>query len=145
MLFSLGQVDLNKNPMKLHLGELRRRGIFKTLAAYAVAAWVLVEAASIIAPAFLLPPWTVAAVTTLLVLGAFPALYLAWRYEFTNKGIERDESRIPDEVDRVVQRLAIVFAFGLMAITATLWVNYFRAQSSDAIEAMAEAQSANRP
>lgn len=127
--------------MKLHLSELRRRGIFKTLASYAVAAFVLVEAASMIAPAFRLPEWTVAALTTMLVLGAFPALYLAWRFEFTNKGIERDKSRVPDEVDRVVQRLATVFVFALLAITVALWVNYYRTQSTDGIETMVGTQS----
>lgn len=129
--------------MKLHLGELRRRGIFKMLTAYALAAWVLIEAASIIAPAFLLPAWTVAAVTTLLVLGTLPVLFLAWRYDLTAKGIERDASHVPDDIDRVVQRLATVCVFVLLAITATLWVHYFRTQSASSFDPTATTQAIN--
>lgn len=126
--------------MKLHLGELRRRGVFKTLGAYAVASWVLIEVVSIVAPAFLLPSWTVAAVTTILVLGAFPAFIFAWRYEFTKQGIERDLAHVPDEVDHVARVLGLIFVVGLLGVTATLWVNYFRAQSDNAVEAITDAQ-----
>jgi hypothetical protein len=126
--------------MKLHLAELRRRGIFKALAAYAVASWVLVEVVSIIAPAFLLPPWTVAAVATVFVLGAFPVLLLAWRYELTDAGLARDESLVPDEVDRSARTLATVFLLGLLGATSLLWVNYFRAQPEETVHSLTEAQ-----
>ena len=88
--------------MKLHLAELRRRGVFKTLAGYAVVSWVLIEVTSVIAPAFLLPDWVVAALTTLLVLGALPVLLLSWRYEFTLEGIKRDTRTVSDELERSV-------------------------------------------
>ena len=37
-----------RNIVKLHVIELSRRGVFKTLAAYAVTSWVLIEVASAI-------------------------------------------------------------------------------------------------
>ena len=126
--------------MKFHLTELSRRGVFKTLAAYAVASWVLIEVASVIAPAFLLPEWTVAVLTTVVVLGAFPALVLAWRYDFTREGIKRDTSHVPDEVDRVAKRVSIVLLLLLLTVTSVLWMNYFRAQSVSELDDLLEAQ-----
>ena len=126
--------------MKLHLAELRRRGVFKTLAGYAVASWVLIEVTSVIAPAFLLPDWAVATLTTVLVLGAFPVLLLSWRYEFTLEGIKLDTRSVPDEFERSARSITALILVLLLAITASLWVNYFRAQTSSEVENMLAAQ-----
>jgi TolB-like protein len=125
--------------MKLHLTELSRRGVFKVLAAYAVAAWVLIEVVSVITPAFLLPGWTVAVITTLLVLGAFPALVLAWRYDITREGIKRDTSEVSSEVDHMARRISVVIVLGLVAAVAVLWVHYFNVQSATKLAATFEA------
>lgn len=126
--------------MKLPLAEISRRGVFKTLAAYTVAAWVLIEVISVMATAFLLPNWTVAAVTTILVLGAFPALLLSWHYEFSAEGIKRDSAHSSDEIDKVVKRVSAVLVIVLAGITAALWMNYFKAHSTNEIAAMQQAQ-----
>jgi TolB-like protein/tetratricopeptide (TPR) repeat protein len=126
--------------MKLHLAELRRRGVFNTVIAYAVAAWVLIEVADVIAPAFLLPEWFVAALMTLLVLGAFPVILLSWRYDITWEGIKRDSTRVSPEVERSARRISAVLAVSLLGITAALWVNYFRLQSASEVENLLEAQ-----
>jgi TolB-like protein len=66
-------------------GELRRRRVVKTTVAYAVVAWVIVEASSTIFPALLLPDWTV----TLVVVSALVALpvvvVLAWIFDIERK------------------------------------------------------------
>lgn len=126
--------------MKLHLAELRDRGVFQTLAGYAVVSWVLIEVTSVIAPAFLLPDWVVAALTTALVLGALPVLLLSWRYEFTLEGIKRDTRAVPDEFDRSARSVMTVIIVLLLAITTMLWVNYFRSQSKSEVEELFEAQ-----
>lgn len=45
--------------MRGFLDELRRRKVTKTAALYAVVAWVVIEASSVILPALQLPEWTV--------------------------------------------------------------------------------------
>lgn len=116
--------------MKLHLAELSRRGVFKTLAAYAVTAWVLTEVISVIGEGFLLPPWTVAAATTVLVLGAFPVILLSWRYDVTLEGIKRDTRSLPADVEKSARVISGLIVVVLLAITAALWTNYYRAQSA---------------
>lgn len=126
--------------MKLHLAELSRRGVFKTLVAYAVAAWVLTEVTSVIGPAFLLPDWTVAAVTTVVVLGAFPVLLLSWRYDFTLEGIERDTRRLSKPAERSAKTISALIVILLLSATAMLWMNYFRAQTTNEANSLLLAQ-----
>mgnify|MGYP000547232273 FL=1 len=126
--------------MRLHWTELRRRGVFQTLAAYAVACWVVIEVVSTIAPAFRLPDWVVAAVTTLLVLGAFPVLVVSWRYDFTRDGIKRDTTDLSDEIGRAARRVSALLLIALLAVTAALWVNFFNERSVDELTAALDAQ-----
>ncbi len=126
--------------MKLHIKELSRRGVFKTLVAYAVAAWVGTEVTSVIAPAFLLPDWMVAAVTTAFVLGAFPVLLLSWRYDLTRAGVKRDTSVLSESAEKTARIVSAVVVFALLGTTAMLWLNYFRARSVDEVQSLVEAQ-----
>jgi hypothetical protein len=43
--------------MNNFFAELKRRNVYKIAVAYAVAAWLLIQAASIFLPAFDAPPW----------------------------------------------------------------------------------------
>jgi len=79
------------NRLKRLLGEIRRRGVFKGVAAYAVVAWGASLAASDLLPAFGAPDWTVRAfVICAVVLGIPLAAALAWIYEISSSGIVRD-------------------------------------------------------
>ncbi|RLE17976.1 MAG: hypothetical protein DRJ50_13460, partial [Actinobacteria bacterium] len=101
---------------------------------------MLIEVTSVIAPAFLLPDWIIAALTTLLVLGAFPVLLLSWRYEITREGIKRDTRSVPDEMKRSARSVSALIAVVLLVITTALWVNYFRTQTSNELETILKAQ-----
>jgi hypothetical protein len=79
------------NRLKRLLGEIRRRGVFKGVAAYSVVAWGASLAASDLLPAFGAPDWTVRAfVICAVVLGIPLAAALAWVYEISSSGIVRD-------------------------------------------------------
>lgn len=67
--------------------ELRRRRVFRVAAAYAVVAWVVIEAASVIGPELMLPEWFTRAVILLAALGFPVALVLAWAYDVTPAGV----------------------------------------------------------
>ena len=62
---------------------------------FAVVAWVIVEAASIILPTFEAPGWVMKAFTFLVIAGFPLALVFAWAFEMTPEGLKREH-----EVDR---------------------------------------------
>src|SRR4051812_19939807 len=70
--------------------ELKRRNVYKVAVAYAVAAWLLIQAASIFLPAFDAPPWMLKACLIVLLLGFPVALALSWAFEITPEGIKRE-------------------------------------------------------
>lgn len=70
--------------------ELRRRHVLKVGGAYVVAAIGTVGAADLFFPRLALPDWTVTLVVGLAVVGFPVALVLAWAYEVTPTGIERE-------------------------------------------------------
>lgn len=70
--------------------EVRRRGVFKVVAAYAVVAWGASLAATDLLPAFGAPDWAARAFIICAVLGLPIAALMAWIYEITTSGIVRD-------------------------------------------------------
>jgi adenylate cyclase len=71
--------------------ELKRRNVYKVAVAYAVVAWLLIQAASILFPTFEAPPWVMKVFVAVLVLGFPIALVIAWAFESTPQGIKRTE------------------------------------------------------
>lgn len=69
------------------LAELKQRKVFRVGAAYLVAAWLLVQVASIALPAFDAPAWVLRLVILLFALGFPLALLLAWALELTPDGV----------------------------------------------------------
>jgi len=77
--------------------ELKRRKVYKVAAAYAIVAWLLIQAASILFPTFEAPPWVMKVFVTAVILGLPVALILAWAFELTPEGIRREEEVAPRE------------------------------------------------
>src|SRR5438046_10048621 len=71
--------------------ELKRRNVYKVAVAYAVVAWLLIQAASILLPTFEAPSWVMKVFVVLVALGFPIALVLAWAFEATPEGIKRTE------------------------------------------------------
>jgi TolB-like protein/Tfp pilus assembly protein PilF len=73
--------------------ELKRRNVYKVAVAYAVIAWLLIQAGSILFPTFEAPVWVMKVFVALIAAGFPIALVLAWAFEMTPEGIARtDES-----------------------------------------------------
>src|SRR6478672_7492428 len=70
--------------------ELKRRNVYKVAAAYAVAAWLLIQAASILFPTFDAPPWLMQIFVVILAIGFPAALVFSWAFEITPEGIVRE-------------------------------------------------------
>ena len=81
-----------KNKTKLSwrwlLDELRRREVFRTAGLYVGVAWILIEASSVLLPAFEAPEWVLRALIILAVIGLPVTIVLAWVYDVTESGIE---------------------------------------------------------
>jgi TolB-like protein len=71
--------------------ELKRRNVYKVAVAYAVVAWLLIQAASILFPTFEAPGWVMKVFVSAVALGFPIALLLAWAFELTPEGIKRTE------------------------------------------------------
>ena len=78
--------------------ELKRRNVYKVAVAYAVVAWLLIQAASIFFPTFEAPGWVMKVFVAVVVAGFPIALILAWAFELTPEGLRRTESA--DELPR---------------------------------------------
>src|SRR5690349_8176616 len=79
------------------LSELKRRKVYRVAVAYAVVAWLLIQAGSILFPTFEAPLWVMKVFVTAVVLGFPVALILAWAFELTPEGIKREEEVAPPE------------------------------------------------
>src|SRR3954462_11655956 len=101
--------------------ELKRRNVYKVAAAYAVAAWLLIQAASIFLPAFDAPPWVLKACLIVSLLGFPVALAISWAFEITPEGIKR-ESEIEDDksTTRRTGRKIVGITVALAAIAGAL-------------------------
>src|SRR5205085_12454733 len=84
--------------MSNFFAELKRRNVYKVAVAYAVVAWLLFQAASIILPTFEAPPWVMKAFVVFLSLGFVLAVSISWAFEMTPEGMKRTADVSADEV-----------------------------------------------
>src|SRR5450432_1771925 len=78
--------------------ELKRRNVYKVAIAYAVVAWLLIQAASILFPTFEAPAWVMKVFVAVAAAGFPIALVIAWAFEMTPEGLKRTENVSPNEV-----------------------------------------------
>jgi TolB-like protein len=100
------------------LTELRRRKVYRVAVAYAIVAWLLIQAASILFPTFEAPPWVMKVSVSAVILGFPVALILAWAFELTPEGIRRSEETAPRELKTPKvgsKRTAIIVAAAVLA------------------------------
>ena len=104
--------------------ELKRRNVYKVAVAYAVVAWLLIQAASIILPTFEAPAWGMKVLLTALAIGFPIAVILAWAFEITPEGIVRAENVLPNEsITRKTGRklTRVIIVLGLLAAGLLAW------------------------
>jgi len=101
------------------LKELQRRNVIRMAGLYLVAAWLMVQVASTVFPAFDLPAWALRGVILLLGIGFVPALIFSWVFELTPDGLKRDsdvevtKSIAPQTARRMDHMLLVVMALAL--------------------------------
>ena len=112
--------------------ELKRRNVYKVAVAYAVVAWLTIQAASIFLPAFNAPLWAMQVVILILMIGFPIALVFSWAFEITPEGIVREsevtaDHSITHHTGRKIVALTIVLA---LVATGLLIFQLVRARSS---------------
>ena len=76
--------------------ELKRRNVYKVAITYAVVAWLLIQAASILLPTFEAPTWVMKAFVVFLAFGFVISVMISWAFEATPEGLKRTENVPPD-------------------------------------------------
>src|SRR5256886_15539801 len=117
------------------LSELKWRNVYKVAVAYAVVAWLTIQAASIFLPAFNAPQWAMQIVILILVVGFPIALAFSWAFEITPEGIVRESEVTADEsithhTGRKIVALTIVLA---VVATGLLIFQFIRARSTSSL------------
>jgi TolB-like protein len=75
--------------------ELRRRNVLRVAAAYALVAWIIIEAGSVLLPTFGATEGTFQVYVVVVLIGFVIAVVFAWIFEITPEGVKRDK-----DVDR---------------------------------------------
>lgn len=105
-------------PMSSLFHELKRRNVYKVAIAYAVVAWLLIQAASILFPTFEAPAWVMKVFVAVLALGLPVALIIAWAFEMTPQGMKRTEELSPHEIIPQWSRRKFVVFIASVALLA---------------------------
>jgi TolB-like protein/Tfp pilus assembly protein PilF len=112
--------------------ELKRRNVYKVAVAYAVVAWLLIQAASIFFPAFDAPPWVMKIFIIVIIFGFPVALIFSWAFEITPEGIKLESEIEPSRsIKRRTGRKIVAMTIALAVVAAGLFVYQFvRSRSS---------------
>ena len=99
--------------------ELKRRNVYKVAVAYAVVAWLLIQAASILFPTFEAPGWMMKVFVAVVAAGFPIALILAWAFELTPEGLKRTEfaGELPKKSARSHVWIYVVVIAGAISVS----------------------------
>lgn len=109
------------------LDELKRRNVIRLAGIYLVGAWLIVQVAETLLPAFGAPDWVLRTLVLLLAIGFVPALVFAWVFELTPEGLQRDRGADaaragPRPTGQRMDRLLLV---GLVLVVALVAADRF--------------------
>jgi TolB-like protein/Tfp pilus assembly protein PilF len=125
--------------------ELKRRNVYKVAAAYAVVAWLLLQAASIFLPAFDAPPWVMKIFIIVIIFGFPVALIFSWAFEITPEGIKLESEIEPNKsIARRTGRKIVAVTIALAVVAAGLFVYQLVRSKSDAPGSPSTATIANK-
>src|SRR5436309_3562153 len=103
--------------------ELKRRNVYKVAVAYAVVAWLLMQAASILFPAFDAPPWVMKIFIIVVIFGFPVALIFSWAFEITPEGFKLESEIEPNKsIKRRTGRKIVAVTIALAVVAAGLFV-----------------------
>ena len=72
--------------------ELKRRNVLRVAATYAVVAWIIIEAGSVLLPTFGASESAFQIYVVVVVIGFLVSLVLAWIFEVTPEGVKLEKN-----------------------------------------------------
>ena len=125
--------------MESFLTELRRRNVLRVAAAYALVAWILIEAGSVLLPTFGAPDWYFRVYVVIVAMGFVLSLIFAWIFEITAEGVKR-ESEVDRSIDRPRKQgfnVVIITLLGIaLAVSVSFNVSGVRTQAPAVLQAV---------
>jgi TolB-like protein/Tfp pilus assembly protein PilF len=116
-------------PMSL-FNELKRRNVFRVGIAYLAGAWLLIEVAGTLFPAFGIPDWSIRFMVIVFALGFVPALVFSWVYELTPEGLKREKDVVREvSTTHLTAKRLDLFTIGLIVaavafiLTDRMWLS----------------------
>jgi len=121
--------------------ELKRRNVFRVAIAYLAGAWLLIEVAGTLFPAFGIPVWVFRFLVIVFALGFIPVLIISWAYEMTPEGLKREKDVVRDaSVTHVTAKRLDGITIGLIVVALAfilvdrIWLDpRYAEQSADPI------------
>jgi hypothetical protein len=97
--------------------DLKRRHVFKVAAVYGAVAFGVMQAADFLVPALRLPDAMATVIALIAILGLPVVLVLAWAFELTPEGVQRERSASGAELETIVaQTRARRWPAGVLAL-----------------------------
>lgn len=121
--------------------ELKRRNVFRVVAAYIIVAWLVMQVGETMAPALHLPSWVPSALAFFLILGFPVAIVLSWAFEITPQGIKLETSVDPDGPPRKLSGRKLDFAIIALLVVVILFLAFDKFVLGTAQEAGSDAVS----
>lgn len=128
---ALHQAELGRIRLNVYFGsgmsflsEIKRRKVFQVAAVYAVMVWLIIQVIDVINDPLNLPEWLDTVVIVLLAVGFPIAIVLAWAFDLTPRGIERDAavravdvaSQVPGQRFTLVLQALVLLAVGFLVL-----------------------------
>jgi tetratricopeptide (TPR) repeat protein len=126
--------------------ELKRRNVFKVLAMYAGAAFIIIQVEGSLAEPLNLPRWLGTLIVILLSAGFPVTAILAWIFDMTPQGIKKTESFEESEGKKIISPPArrrlktsdIIMAVMAITIVILAWPKIFKGDAVDRLRSSGE-------
>lgn len=114
--------------------ELRRREVFRTAGLYVGVCWIAIEVSSVLLPAFDAPEWLMRAIIILALIGFPIMIVLAWIYDVTDEGIQKQADPTDTVVTPIGGRRMDFVVIGVLAVALgfSLYMNFTHNPVDDA-------------
>lgn len=116
--------------------ELKRRNVFRVAAAYAVVAWIIIEAGSVLLPTFGASEAAFQIYVVIVIVGFLASLVIAWVFEITPEGVrlERNVARSQSVTGQTGRKLDLaVIGLLIVALAVSVSINVTGMRDSDAV------------
>jgi TolB-like protein/Tfp pilus assembly protein PilF len=112
--------------MPSFLSELRRRNVLRVAAAYALVAWIIIEAGSVLLPTFGASEGAFQVYVIIVLIGFVAAVVLAWIFEITPEGVklERDLDRSEPGDTRTQKSAMNYLIIGLLVVALGVSITF---------------------